>query len=289
MEIEDKQPEEQKVAVKTSESAEKGRKFDILDWRLFLEHPTAYLSVFTVLALSYALLFNVGYFYPLGIEFLTFLTLKDVLEATLPFMLVGLLSILAVMFVDVLADDDESFKGRFQRYFIDDLKEYRLVVKLVGWIIITPFFLFNLIGSYILYYWFFLRLQTFSKSISNGENLTIFSSGIIPWIVATVVVVFVDLFIRSRPNQYKARKMIMRLALLSGAICLFEGSAFLARQLSTDVEWDIGLANGHILVNHVVLRSSERGVIIFDRDQKSVSIVLFSELKSVTKSLKKGE
>lgn len=273
------------VEVQSATSQPVQNKSDRAMLQNFMEYPTAYLSAFTILAICFALLFNIGYFYPLGIEFLTFLTLKDVFETTLPFMVLGLVSILLIMFVDIFAGGEESVKAKFQRYYIDEFKGLHVVARVVAWVFATPFFILNLIGSYILYYWLYIRLQSFSSAIEQGDNQIIFSNGIVPWIIVAVLVVLFDLLIRSRPKRYKSRKLVMRLIVLSSFICFSEGSAFLAKQLRGDTKWTIELNNDRILVGHVVLRSTERGILVFDRNNKSAELVLFGELKSISKSL----
>lgn len=256
--------------------------------KLLLEHPTLIIGSVTVATVGLGMLFNFGYFYSIGVEFMSFMTFDDFIDSTLPFVLAGA----AFLFLTALVEATEMDNKGIVEEFHDDWAKLKnetnskLIVYVIGLPLLVLIHIFHVIGGHIFYFLLAFQVMTFSSRTNTPLSGAIFGND--SWLLGLIVgsAIVLDRFVRGRPKKYTARIRVIRVVLLSSTVMFVAGANFLAGQLSKEAEWVVYTEDNKAITDIILLRSMERGVLMISKSDKEVHLIDHASVKSVQRRIK---
>lgn len=252
---------------------------DIEFFKNCLEKAPSLISLVTAGAIIGGLLFNLGYFLPIGLEYITFLSLRDYIESTLPFFVLGPLYYVLMSLLDLKRK--EGIITVFDSYK-DFFEAGRLYQNILVAIVATPFFLIQVFGVYIVYYFVYCQASRVIQRIADFYQIVPASHGILYLsLLVSLVIIGADLFIQARPPEYKIRKVFMRAVLLMAYFNITGGMSYVLYQAKEPPAWAI-YSKGNSPTNNVVfLRSMEKGILYFVPRTSTISFIYSEEVNRI--------
>lgn len=254
-----------------------------------------FITAAATIAVVYSTIFNIGYFSLVGLEYATFLSLQDLLEGTMPFLVAGFISVFVYASLDFSPtfrrETIDEFINRhwteFKKMYGDsDTATKKVALSFVAVPIALFFFILQLFGNYILYVVLFLYVRQVTATIYKANALfTLPDMGYTLYILAGIIVLS-DVLFRSVGTSI-GNKHVVRFAFVTGFLAAISGMHYLAKQFITTKEWAVELSDGEIRKNTILIRSVEKGILVFDRERGAFIFLNNSSVKFIELQLGK--
>lgn len=241
------------------------------------------------MALLYSMVFNFGYFSMIGFEFLTYLTIEDFLEGTVPFLIVGFLSVFIYAYLGFTPNFKQETLPKFIRrhwsefkalYSDSDTRLKKALLSLLSVPIAAFFFALQFFGNYLLYFIIFLYVRRINASLDKAV-----ADGLLPdigsflYVIAAIIVV-ADIVFRHFGTSIGNRHLV-RFGFVSMFLAAISGIQFLSQQLVADKNWIVTLHDGSQSDDLKFMRAVTKGVFLYDQSKKAIMFLGHDNISSV--------
>lgn len=253
-------------------------------WEIIRKSPSSILVFATFSIFFFSYLFNVGYFYFLNARFISLLSLRDYFEGTLP--IIGFWGVINIVNI-ALHSNNEDVYSYFKRTRKDaeELKEecykhgkfvgcilYFFLAVLFASLALIQLIGINVAHSLTAMFLYLFFIKSMKSTITSVEHATFLC------LILLIISIGSDLFISSRPKQYKIRKALMKLFVV---VSVFSFSYGLYKS-----SFDISSNHDNVKIIYfdgkeesgLLLRAVSKGIFHFNRETEQV---LFSNLNNV--------
>lgn len=258
---------------------------------LSLSDAPAVLAVCTAIGLMLSLIYNIGYFAPLGLELVSLLTIRDYLEGTLPFIVITagflLLSVLTYLHnatpipeqAEKIRNDLREF-GEKSRGITHRLRRWSVSALIFLVVIVIRFF--GLSGHLVVYWILTVVFTRLCRYAGDALTISALQQTVTPSIFFLIVALFLDIFVQFVGRAHPSRRYMFRVVLWLSVGTFISGSVS-SYKASTQEASNWSVIGRIRLDDAVFLRSLDRGAIVLTNDGAALRFVRWEGIDEIRK------